>query len=266
MSRRKTSKLRRGSTSLRSSAPDKVPDNGLRTPALEPPTKITVLLAHYVGLICGGVATLLAGSDAFEVCAETNDGPTARRLFERYRPRVVIVGPTLRSGEGLQLIKEFHKMDRKVAILMLSASEEATSVHRAWRAGALGYVTIFDGRSELFPALKKICAGDRYVSSGLEQLVFNKFAIGGANSAGPKLAKLSDREREIFLHIGKGAGVSEMAHSMYVSPKTIETYQKRIMDKLGLSNTAELKRKAARWANKCDWRMMEQLHAVKRAA
>ena len=204
--------------------------------------------------------SVLAGSDAFEVCAETDDGPTARRLFERHRPRVAIVGPTLRGGEGLQLIKEFRKMDKKAAILMLSAAEDAMSIYRAWRAGALGYLRVFDARSELIAALEKICAGDRYVSKGLEQLVLNMFANGAANSTRSKMDKLSDREREIFLHIGKGTGISEIARLLHVSPKTVETYRGRVRDKLRLRDAVDLRQTSARWANKSDWKCLEGSH------
>ncbi len=135
-------------------------------------------------------------------------------------------------------------------------------MQRAFHAGALGYLRIFDARSELIAALEKICAGDRYVSKGLEQLVLNNFANGLANSNGSKIHKLSDREREVLFHIGKGAGISKIAQLMHVSPKTVETYQSRTSEKLQVRGAAELRQKAARWANKSDWKAMERLHAT----
>lgn len=240
---------------------DNVPHKPPVRPARESPTKLKVLLAHYIGFICQAAGSLIGESEAFELCAETRDAATARRLFERHRPRAAIVGPTLRGGDGIQLIKDFRKMDRKAAILMLTAHEDAISVQRALRAGALGYLRIFDGHLELLEALEKICAGRRYVSEGLREVVFENFANNATKGAGAKIDGLTDREREVFVLIGSGAAISEIAAQLGVSPKTIETYQERIKEKLELRTNAALREKASRSAMKSAWRRMERLHA-----
>ena len=215
---------------------------------------------HFVGLLCMGVAQALSGTEDFEVCETTDDAPTARRLFEQHRPGVVIIGPSLRGGDGIQLIKDIHKMDRNAAILMLSAVEDPTFIQRVWRAGARGYLRVFDGHLELVEALRKICDGHRYVSKALNQLVYEGYATRKTSAS--RLDSLSDREREVFLLIGRGSTVSEIASEMGVSGKSVETYLKRIKDKLGLKSTPELRERAMRSITKSAWKQMEQLHPL----
>lgn len=243
------------------SIPDNAPHKALTRLQQGSLTKLKVLLAHYIGFVCQATASLIGESEGFELCAETNDAPTARQLFEQHRPRVAIIGPTLRGGDGIQLIKDFRKMDKKAAILMLAAHEDATSVQRALHAGALGYLRIFDGHLELLQALEKICSGRRYVSEGLKDVVFENFANNTIRAGGSKVDRLTDREREVFFLSGKGASISEMAAELGVSAKTIETYQERIKQKLELRSNAEMREKASRAVMKSAWKQMETLHA-----
>lgn len=221
-------------------------------------TKMKVLVAHYASIIVRGICSVIADSDDFEVCAKTSDAEKARELFEFHRPRVVIVGRAVGGRDGIDLIKQFHKMDSKTAILMMCASEDAESVHRVWRAGALGYLRTMDSDEELVRAMRNTVAGERYVSDRLRQVVFKRVATGRGKLSGVSIDKLSDRERQVFFQIGKGARLSEIASQIRLSSRTIEEFQRRIKAKLGLSSTIELREKAARWANKRDWERAER--------
>jgi DNA-binding NarL/FixJ family response regulator len=226
-------------------------------------TKTKILVVHFIPLLCFGVAQMLSAADDFDVCDTTDDARSARRLFERHQPRVAIIGPALRGGDGIQLIKQLHKMDRDAAILMLSAIEEPQFIQRAWRAGALGFLRIWDAHLELVPALKAICEGHRYVSHALTQAMYDYWSTG--KSGRSKIDSLSDREREAFLLIGKGATLREAANEMGVSDKSIQTYLKRAKEKFGLQSNAQLRAKAARAAMKRAWKRME-LTVVESAA
>jgi DNA-binding NarL/FixJ family response regulator len=211
-----------------------------------------VLVAHYASIICHGICSVIADTDDFEVCAKTDNAEKARQLFEFHRPRVVIVGRAVGGRDGIDLIKHFHKMDPKAAILMMCASEDSESVHRVWKAGALGYLRTMDSDEELVRAMRNVVAGEHYVSEQLKQKVFKRVATGGGKSSGAGIDKLSDRERQVFFQIGKGARLSEIASQMQLSARTVEEFQRRIKSKLGSRDTAELREKAARWANKRD--------------
>jgi DNA-binding NarL/FixJ family response regulator len=243
-------------TSSQSPDPYKIPDRASKESLTKSLTKTRVLLVHYIGFVRCGVRWLMSSTKRFEVCAETNDAHTARELFQLHRPEVVVLGLILCGGDGVQLIKEFRKQNPAVAILVVTPSEDPTSIRRALRAGARGYLRICDGHLEFLTALDKICAGDRYVSKGLMPMVFSAFAIGNSKPVVSATNILSDRELEVFSLIGRGFGVSQLARELSVSVKTVETHEMRIKQKLGLRRAAELREKATDWAIKSDWRRM----------
>jgi DNA-binding NarL/FixJ family response regulator len=182
----------------------------------------------------------------FVACGETDETPSARELFVRHKPRLVLLGLTLRGGDGFQLIKDFCKLDPAAATLVLSERTDALSIQRAFRAGARGFLTL-DGAAEMVRAFDEISAGRVYVSTSVLPLILSHFAGGIKRSGNSDINSLSDRELEIFSFIGRGFSVSELASELNVSVKTVETHQMRIKEKLGLHSAAELRQKAREW-------------------
>jgi DNA-binding NarL/FixJ family response regulator len=209
-------------------------------------TKVKVLVIHRTGFVRSGVLSLIAKSTQFIACGETGEAPFARELFLRHKPKLVLLGLTLRGGDGFQLIKEFCKLEPEAATLVVSERTDALSIRRAFRAGARGYLTI-DGAAEMVRAFNEISAGRVYVSASVLPLILSHFAAGAKSPRGSEINSLSDRELEIFSFIGRGFSVSELANELHISVKTIETHQMRIKEKLGLHNAAELRQKAREW-------------------
>jgi DNA-binding NarL/FixJ family response regulator len=209
-------------------------------------TKTKVLVVHRTGFVRSGVLSLIAKSMQFMACGETDEAPLARDLFVRHKPKLVLLGLTLRGGDGFQLIKDFCKLEPAAATLVLSERTDALSIRRAFRAGARGYLTL-DGAEEMVRAFDEISAGRVYVGASVLPLVLSNFAAGTKSSRGSDINSLSDRELEIFSFIGRGFSVSELAIELHVSIKTIETHQMRIKEKLALHSAAELRQKAREW-------------------
>jgi DNA-binding NarL/FixJ family response regulator len=209
-------------------------------------TKAKVLVVHRTGFVRHGVLSLIAKSMHFMACGETDEAPVARDLFLRHRPKLVLLGLTLRGGDGFQLIKDFCKLEPAAATLVLSERTDALSVRRAFRAGARGYLSI-DGAAEMVRAFDEISAGRVYVSASMLPLILSHFAAGSKSPRSFDVNSLSDRELEIFSFIGRGFSVSELANELHVSVKTIETHQMRMKEKLGLHSAAELRQKAREW-------------------
>jgi DNA-binding NarL/FixJ family response regulator len=212
-------------------------------------TKAKVLVVHRIGFVRHGVLSLIANSLQFMACGETDEAPLARELFLRHKPKLVLLGLTLRGGDGFQLIKDFCKMEPAAATVVLSERTDALSVQRAFRAGARGFLTI-DGAAEMVRAFNEISAGRVYVSASVLPLILSHFAGGTKGSHTSDINSLSDRELEIFSFIGRGFSVSELANELHVSVKTIETHQMRIKEKLGVHSAAELRQKAREWLAK----------------
>jgi DNA-binding NarL/FixJ family response regulator len=209
-------------------------------------TKTRVLVVHRTGFVRSGVLSLIAKTMHFVACGETDHAPLARELFVRHKPKLVLVGLTLRGGDGFQLIKDFCKLEPAVATLVLSQRTDALSIQRAFRAGARGYLTL-DGAEEMVRAFDEISAGRVYVGASVLPLILSKFAAGTKSLYSSDISSLSDRELEIFSFIGRGFSVSELANELNVSVKTIETHQMRIKDKLALHNASELRQRAREW-------------------
>jgi len=215
----------------------------------ERPTKVKVLVIHRTGFVRSGVLSLITKSLQFMACGETDEAPLARELFLRHKPKLVLLGLTLRGGDGFQLIKDFCKLEPSAATVVLSERTDELSVRRAFRAGARGYLTL-DGAAEMVRAFSEISAGRVYVSASVLPLILSHFAAGTKGSHSSDINSLSDRELEIFSFIGRGFSVSELAHELHVSVKTIETHQMRIKGKLALRSAAELRQKAREWLAK----------------
>jgi DNA-binding NarL/FixJ family response regulator len=160
---------------------------------------------------------------------------------------VVVLGLTLQHGDGIGLLKDFRKSSASIRTLVLSDRTDALSVHRAFRAGARGYLVAHDDISEIPRAIKQILAGEFYASPSVGRLLLQVLAKGGTLPACAELSQLSDRELQIFGMIGRGLGASHVAKDLHLSVKTIETHRMRIKHKLGLRTGAELNRRAENW-------------------
>src|SRR6476619_8176590 len=113
-------------------------------PPMEVATKIKTLIIHHVPLIRSGLVALMEATGRFAICGETDDAPTGREMFLKHQPRVVALGLTLRRGDGIDLIKDFRKINTAARLLVVSVREDALAIQRAFRAGTHGYFVLED--------------------------------------------------------------------------------------------------------------------------
>jgi DNA-binding NarL/FixJ family response regulator len=210
-------------------------------------TNMKILIIHHVPLLRSGLVALIEATGRFAVCGETNDAPTSREMFVKHQPWAVALGLTLRGGSGIDLIKDFRRLDRAARILVVSAREDPLSIQRAFRAGAHGYLALEDDSSEVLQALERISEGHLYASASVMRRLLKSLATNEIEPARSEVKTLSDRELQVFSLIGRGFGASKLATELNLSVKTIETYQAHIKEKLGLRSAADLSEKAAHW-------------------
>ncbi len=209
--------------------------------------KINVLIIHHAPLIRSGLAALIDANERFTVCAQTDDAPTAREMCVRHQPQLVVLGLTLRRGSGIELIKDFRRLNKAARLLVLSAREDPLSIQRAFRAGTHGYLALEDDPAEVLQALNRISDGNLYASASVIRRLLESLATNEIEPTRSEVKTLSDRELQVFSLIGRGFGASRLATELHLSVKTIETHQSHIKEKLGLHNAAELSDKAAHW-------------------
>jgi len=196
-----------------------------------------VLIVDDHAIVRRGLRELL--SDEFHGAA-FGEASDARQALEQLRKKewdVALLDIALPGKSGLDLLKELKTEWPKLPVLILSAHPEDQFAVRALKAGAGGYMTKESAPEELAKALRKIMAGGRYVSPALAEML----ALGVTKDLTlTPHETLSDREYEVMSRIASGKTVTEIAEELSLSPKTISTYRTRVLEKLGLKNSAAI--------------------------
>jgi DNA-binding NarL/FixJ family response regulator len=209
--------------------------------------RIKTLIIHHVPLVRSGMVALIEATGRFAVCGETDDAPTGREMFLKHQPRIVALGLTLRRGDGIDLIKDFRRINDAARLLVVSVREDLLTIQRAFRAGTHGYFALEDDSSEVLQALGRILEGHLYASASVTLGLLKSLATNEIEPVRSEVKALSDRELQVFSLIGRGFGASRLANELHLSVKTIETYQAHIKQKLGLHSATELSEKATHW-------------------
>jgi DNA-binding NarL/FixJ family response regulator len=183
-----------------------------------------------------------------EVCGEAADMSEALRLIADARPDVAVVDITLKTSNGIDLIKRIKDRNDHVRILVWSVHSESLYAERALRAGALGYVNKDQATDKIVEAIRRVLAGKVYLSETMTERMLQRSVGGGRQEVKRSpLDVLADRELEVFRLIGEGVKTAEIAERLHLSVKTVETYRDRIRQKLDLSDGTKLTHYATQW-------------------
>lgn len=172
--------------------------------------------------------------------AEFGMAASAQEALERvWRENwdVVVLDITMPGRSGLEVLKEIKKSRPKLPVLMLSMHPEDQFAVRLLKIGASGYMTKESAPNELVGAVKKVVAGGRYVSPSLAEKMASYLAVDVQT---PPHERLSDREFLVLRLIASGKTATAIAKELGLSVKTISTYRMRILEKMSMSNNAEL--------------------------
>lgn len=182
-----------------------------------------------------------------EICGEADDVTSGIQLMESAQPDVMVVDITLREGSGLELIKRVKAHNENIRILVVSMHDDALFAERTLRTGACGYINKQEAGRKIVEAIQQVLQGKLYVSPSVSTRILAQLAQGRNASRQEGIRRLSDRELEVFLMMGKGLTTNQIAANLHVSNKTVETYRQRIKEKLGTPTAAELNREAFYW-------------------
>ncbi|HZN64961.1 MAG TPA: response regulator transcription factor [Tepidisphaeraceae bacterium] len=178
------------------------------------------------------------------VSGEAEDANQALAAVKASPPDIAIVDITLKDTYGIELIKQLKELYPKLPVLVLSMHDESLYGERALRAGARGYLTKQEATKKVIDAIRRVLAGDVYVSEKLAATLLRKVAGVKSDGGGTPVDVLTDRELEVFQLLGEGKAVREIAESLFVSVKTVEAHREHIKQKLKLKTSAELLRYA----------------------
>ncbi len=209
--------------------------------------KKSVLIVDDHSIVRMGLSTLLSQLDDMHVCGEVESGDGALEFLKKEKPDVIIVDISLKDMSGIDLIKYIRRTDQHVPILVLSVFDETFYAERAFAAGALGYIMKQEASEVIVKAIRTVLAGEIYASEKIRNLLMKK-AIGKSECIDDsKLSSLTDRELQVFELIGKGCETRQIAESLHLSVKTVDTYREHIKEKLNLKNATELIKHASQW-------------------
>ena len=183
-----------------------------------------------------GLKEILARESQFAVIGEARDAIEAWEHLRKERWDVVVIDINLPGKSGVELLAELKQQRPKLPKLILSAYPEDQYALRMLRAGASGYLTKDRTPEELVKALMKLLRGEKYVSDSLADKLVSNLDRSGK----PPHESLSDREYEVMRMIAAGKAPREIASLLHLSPRTVNTYRARVLQKLKLKNNAQL--------------------------
>jgi DNA-binding NarL/FixJ family response regulator len=205
-------------------------------------TRIMVLEEH--PLLRHGIVDYLNSQPDMAVCGEADNIRGARDEITKCKPQLLLTALRLGTGDSLEFVKALKAEQPALLILVYSAFEETIFAERALRGGADGYVMKKAPKEELVAAIREILSGNIYVSRDVAMRAFKKSLESRPEhrSEHPAIGieKLSDREMHVFHLLGSGLGNRQIAHSLNLSVKTIESHRENIKHKLSLSCSRDL--------------------------
>lgn len=195
-----------------------------------------------------GVTMLVEQELRLECAGEAGSLPEALVILAAKRPRLAIVDISLQGQSGLDLVRAIRADYPETLVLVVSMHEENLYGERALKAGARGYVMKHESPLALVGAVRELLEGRIAVSKELRERMLEGMVGGKAGREGEDpVERLSDRELEVFTHIGKGCGAAEIAERLGLSVKTVNAYRDHIKDKLSLPSAADLRKFAVEW-------------------
>jgi DNA-binding NarL/FixJ family response regulator len=187
-----------------------------------------------------GLTQLINREADLAVCGVAEEAHSALPAIEALQPDILIIDISLNGPDGLDLLKNIRTRDPGVRVLILSMHDESIYAERALRAGASGYIMKQEATERVLVALRRILNQEIYVSDRLANKLVRQYVSAANPTKSSPLDDLSDRELEVLRFIGKGQSTREIAEKLYLSVKTIESYQGHLKEKLGLKNSREL--------------------------
>ena len=199
-----------------------------------------ILIADDHNLVRAGLTSLIARLPEMEVVAEAADGRQALRLVRDLQPDIVLMDIAMPGLNGLESAERIHGIHPKIKIIILSMHASEEYVAQALKAGASGYLLKDAATAELEMALKSVSMGQFYLSPAISRQVVDNFLRGGPTG----LYLLTPRQREILQLIAEGKGTRDIAETLHLSVKTVETHRAQLMDRLDIHDVAGLIRYA----------------------
>lgn len=199
--------------------------------------KRRVLLADDHEIVVEGLRRIL--EPRFDLVAAVADGRALLVEAEKLRPDVIVTDISMPSLNGLDAVRQLKKRGVKAKIVFLTMHADADLATEAFAAGAAGYVLKSSAGRELIEAIDTVLDGRVYLTPSIQQGVLEAFMKAGGEPENASI-ELTQRQREVLQLVAEGRTMKEIASTLDVSPRTVESHKYDLMQKLGMKTTAEL--------------------------
>lgn len=205
--------------------------------------KVIIVDDHRLFRSC--VKSVLEKED-FDVAGEAGDGRVAIRLIRKIRPEIVTTDISMPGWNGIEFLRQIHHDFPKLKLLVVSMHRETRFIMESFASGASGYLLKDSSSTEISNALKTILMGHKFIGPDIAEIVIERAVAQWLSENSSGAPKMSAREREVLQLVAEGKSTKEIAASLYVSIKTVETHRRQIMGRLNLLNIAQLTKFAVR--------------------
>ena len=210
-------------------------------------SELRVLLGDDHTVLRQGLRRILEDRHDWKVVGEASNGREAVQQSIETTPDVAVLDIGMPLLNGIEATRQITRRAPAVRVLILSMHSDQAYVSQAVQAGARGYLLKESAGSELIAAIAAVAAGKTFFSPPVAQVVFDDYVRGlAARGITDRYDALSEREREVLQLVAEGKSSKEIADVLTISPATVETHRTHVLQKLGLRNTAEVVRFAAR--------------------
>ncbi|MCX7966374.1 MAG: response regulator transcription factor [Syntrophorhabdaceae bacterium] len=209
--------------------------------------KITVFIADDHAILRDGLRLLLESNEKIKVIGEADNGRDTVRKVKALKPDIVIMDIAMPELDGIEATRQIIELSPKTHVIILSMHSSPEYIHRAMDAGAKGYILKESAGAEIISAVLSCAIGKRYLSKKISEQIIDEYLQQKTKKDKKDLLhQLSPREMEILKLVVEGKSSAEIASIIYISPKTVETYRSRIMQKIGVKDITGLVKFAIR--------------------
>lgn len=199
---------------------------------------ITIIVADDHAIFRQGLLKMLASVGNISVMGEAADGDSALRLICDARPDIAVLDISMPGISGIDMVREVSNRGLPAKIILLTMYNDPITAGKALKAGVYGYAIKDSAFEELVTAIRKVAAGERFVSPEIEK---KRLKLSPDNN---KHSYLTEREREVLQLIAGGFTNPKIAERLCITLKTVESHRMHILQKLDLHNAADLTRYA----------------------
>lgn len=205
-----------------------------------------ILLVDDHEIVRAGMKDLIESEPDLVVCGQASGAPEAVELLRQTQPHIVILDLSLAEGSGIELAKQIKSMEPTTRVIVCSMHDEALYAERALHAGAMGYINKQEPVERILVAIRGVLEDRVVVSRRIADRILHRAARRDRKPGSP-IETLSDRELQVLELIGQGMATRDIAETLHLSVKTIDSYRENLKAKLGLQSATELVRYAVAW-------------------